>query len=94
MLKKCMVFFSAPLYRQCSETEVRCKNQKCIRSKWQCDHDNDCGDNSDEDENICKGKLFFPIHFIHLKSKAGFLFELYVRHISIFYSFSRHLGNL
>ncbi|XP_052813493.1 low-density lipoprotein receptor-related protein 2-like [Mya arenaria] len=38
----------APLYRKCSETEVRCSNEKCVRRKWLCDHDNDCGDNSDE----------------------------------------------
>lgn len=48
--------FLAALYRNCSESEFRCKNDKCIQGKWRCDHDNDCGDLSDEDPNYCKGK--------------------------------------
>ncbi len=34
--------------RECSESEFHCANDRCIRSSWRCDHDNDCGDNSDE----------------------------------------------
>mgnify|MGYP000644540055 CR=1 FL=1 len=55
----------APLYRNCSETEVRCKNKKCIRSKWQCDHDNDCGDNSDEMMPTCASKCININYSIH-----------------------------
>ena len=39
---------SVPLYRSCSESEFRCDNHKCVRGHWRCDHDNDCGDGSDE----------------------------------------------
>lgn len=34
--------------RPCSESEFRCDNEQCIPGNWVCDHDNDCGDNSDE----------------------------------------------
>ena len=45
-----ITFSSVPHYRDCSESEFRCKNHKCISGKWRCDYDNDCGDNSDEIE--------------------------------------------
>lgn len=38
--------FSAP--RECTESEFRCDDQSCIPSRWICDQNNDCGDNSDE----------------------------------------------
>lgn len=44
-------------YRQCSESEFRCNNNKCIPNRWRCDHDNDCGDKSDEEncgEHKCR----------------------------------------
>lgn len=34
--------------RECTESEYRCDNLRCIPSRWICDHDNDCEDNSDE----------------------------------------------
>jgi hypothetical protein len=38
--------FSVP--RECTESEFRCVDQQCIPSRWVCDQENDCGDNSDE----------------------------------------------
>ena len=36
-------------YRQCSESEFRCSNDKCIPGRWKCDHDD--------------GKIFFKPFF-------------------------------
>ena len=35
-------------YRECSESEFKCKNGKCIPQHYRCDHDDDCSDGSDE----------------------------------------------
>ncbi|XP_072048711.1 LOW QUALITY PROTEIN: sortilin-related receptor-like [Amphiura filiformis] len=32
----------------CATGQFQCSNDNCIPELWQCDHDNDCGDNSDE----------------------------------------------
>ncbi|XP_042228900.1 sortilin-related receptor-like isoform X2 [Homarus americanus] len=32
----------------CPPNFFKCKNERCIPSQWQCDKDDDCGDNSDE----------------------------------------------
>lgn len=37
-----------PVPRSCTESEYRCDNLRCIPTRWVCDHDNDCEDNSDE----------------------------------------------
>ncbi len=34
--------------RNCTAEEFQCDNGQCIRTRWQCDGDDDCGDNSDE----------------------------------------------
>lgn len=54
--------FAENLYRNCSESEFRCKNQKCVQGKWRCDQDDDCGDGSDEDPEFCHSKSMHCSH--------------------------------
>ena len=42
-----------PKNHTCSENEFVCQNGRCLRERWVCDLDNDCGDGSDEDPNMC-----------------------------------------
>jgi hypothetical protein len=35
----------------------RCTNRRCIPQQWLCDFSNDCGDNSDEKEEMCAGRF-------------------------------------
>ena len=42
----------------CPDGSVKCKdNLQCIRSNSLCDIYKDCNDNSDEDEEFCRGKI-------------------------------------
>ena len=34
----------------------RCQNRRCVPQQWLCDFSNDCGDNSDEREDLCAGR--------------------------------------
>lgn len=44
------VFVSLLDERTCEPYQFRCKNNRCVPGRWQCDYDNDCGDNSDEEK--------------------------------------------
>lgn len=41
-----LVFYSD--LHTCSPTEFRCGVGRCIFKTWRCDHENDCGDGTDE----------------------------------------------
>ncbi|KAG1699621.1 Very low-density lipoprotein receptor [Nymphon striatum] len=44
------------MLRTCSETEFACDNNNCIPSRWQCDEEDDCGDHSDENIQLCQNR--------------------------------------
>ena len=38
----------------CGDNEWMCKNKRCIDKYDKCNSLDDCGDNSDEDKELCK----------------------------------------
>ncbi|MEQ2206786.1 hypothetical protein XENOCAPTIV_002906 [Xenoophorus captivus] len=44
------IFVNRAAERTCEPYQFRCKNNRCVPGRWQCDYDNDCGDNSDEEK--------------------------------------------
>lgn len=66
--------------RTCEPYQFRCKNNRCVPGRWQCDYDNDCGDNSDEESCSmsptpphhlppAQQVLFPPVDLRHLASQ-------------------------
>ncbi|XP_023703710.1 low-density lipoprotein receptor-related protein 2 [Cryptotermes secundus] len=47
----------------CENNKFFCRNGKCISRMWACDGDDDCGDNSDEDEQYCTFHSCSPNEF-------------------------------
>lgn len=45
---KLFCFFFLLVDETCRADEFTCANGKCIQQSWRCDHDDDCGDRSDE----------------------------------------------
>ncbi|CAG2053766.1 unnamed protein product [Timema podura] len=45
--------------RTCSDKEFTCNDGRCIPSRWQCDNEKDCADDSDEDPKTCR-EYFHP----------------------------------
>ena len=40
--------------RTCAHHQFTCNNGRCIPASYECDLDNDCGDNSDENAYFCR----------------------------------------
>ena len=55
----------------CRYDQFACLNQRCIMSVFQCDGDNDCGDNSDEPDTCGENHFawagFWPVCIIVIK---------------------------
>ena len=44
------VFYASAADPTCGADMFMCDNGHCVYTRWVCDGDNDCGDNSDEDK--------------------------------------------
>lgn len=43
-----------PVGRLCPNDEFQCNNTLCKPLAWKCDGEDDCGDNSDENPEVCR----------------------------------------
>ena len=60
-VKKTLVFPIAT--HQCESHQWQCANKRCIPESWQCDGEDDCGDQSDEDSAHCSARTCRPGQF-------------------------------
>ncbi len=47
---------SDPFCEECSDTEFQCNDGYCLPDHWVCDGYDDCGENEDEEEKMCKDR--------------------------------------
>uniref|UniRef100_A0A2C9KAN0 EGF-like domain-containing protein n=1 Tax=Biomphalaria glabrata TaxID=6526 RepID=A0A2C9KAN0_BIOGL len=52
-----------PANNTCTSDQFVCQNGRCLRERWVCDLDNDCGDGSDEEPNLCALHTCDPKYF-------------------------------
>lgn len=57
----CLIFL--PATHQCEAYKWQCANKRCIPESWQCDGEDDCGDQSDEDPAHCSARPCRPGQF-------------------------------
>ena len=48
---------------QCESHQWQCANKRCVPESWQCDGEDDCGDQSDEDPAHCSARTCRPGQF-------------------------------
>lgn len=48
------LFAVGPNSTVCSKDQFSCSNEACVKQQFVCDGEDDCGDNSDEQEDCCK----------------------------------------
>lgn len=62
--KKIIIYLLyVPATHQCENHQWQCANKRCIPESWQCDGEDDCGDQSDEDPAHCSTRTCRPGQF-------------------------------
>jgi hypothetical protein len=51
------IYISCSENTKCADDQFKCASNNCIPKTWECDHDNDCKDGSDE-KNCSTSKYF------------------------------------
>ena len=57
------IYISYSENTKCAEDQFKCASNNCIPKTWECDHDNDCKDGSDE-KNPIHGEAYSIQHYV------------------------------
>uniref|UniRef100_X1Z8P5 EGF-like domain-containing protein n=2 Tax=Capitella teleta TaxID=283909 RepID=X1Z8P5_CAPTE len=59
-----------PATHNCTDDKFVCRNGRCIEYRWICDLDDDCGDGTDEDPQLCADHTCPPTKFVCANSRC------------------------
>lgn len=59
--------------KPCDPGQFKCGNGRCILERWRCDRENDCGDNTDENPQLCS-KYHYSWQLLHTDFGLRILF--------------------